>query len=143
MAYTQGICDKLFSLFFFLWGGGAGFKILQKKIHTKKKKKTLVRVLPRHEIGHFFLFSRTWTIKVRLCHRTWNIRGSEGSPCTWETSGQSKVVRSGQETVFCWVPVPYLTMVVNSVALFFFFSYLPTYLSTYLPTYLLPQAGCY
>jgi hypothetical protein len=24
---------------------------------------------------------------------------------------------SGQETVFCWVPVPYLTMVVNSAAL--------------------------
>ncbi len=25
---------------------------------------------------------------------------------------------SGQETVFCWVPVPYLTMVVTSVAFF-------------------------
>jgi hypothetical protein len=31
---------------------------------------------------------------------------------------------SGQETVFCWVPVPELTMVLSSVALFFS---LPTY----------------
>jgi len=30
---------------------------------------------------------------------------------------------SGQETVFCWVPVPYLTMVVSLVAFYF----LPTY----------------
>jgi hypothetical protein len=30
---------------------------------------------------------------------------------------------SDQETVFCWVPVPYLTMVVSSVA----FYLLPTY----------------
>jgi hypothetical protein len=29
----------------------------------------------------------------------------------------------GQETVFCWVPVPQLTMVVSSVAFLF---YLPT-----------------
>jgi len=31
---------------------------------------------------------------------------------------------SGQETIFCWVPVPYLTSVVHSVA-FFFPLYLP------------------
>jgi hypothetical protein len=30
---------------------------------------------------------------------------------------------SGQETIFCWVPVPELTMVVTSIA---FFSTLPT-----------------
>ncbi len=39
---------------------------------------------------------------------------------------------SGQETVFCWVPVPYLTMVVSSVAFFFFFFF---FLPTCLPTY--------
>jgi len=38
---------------------------------------------------------------------------------------------SGQETVFCWVPVPQLTMVVSSVA--FFLSYL--FINN-------PQAGC-
>jgi hypothetical protein len=44
---------------------------------------------------------------------------------------------SDQETIFCWVSVPKLTMVVTTVCFFFF----PTYLPTYLPTNN-PQASC-
>jgi len=32
---------------------------------------------------------------------------------------------TGQETIVCWVPVPYLTMVITSIA-FFFSTYLLT-----------------
>jgi hypothetical protein len=51
MAYTQAICDKILFIYFF-GGGGGGFQNFAKK--NSYKKKTLVRVLPRHELGQFF-----------------------------------------------------------------------------------------
>jgi len=52
-------------------------------------------------------------------------------PVLWKNMGIKQLcggwMTSGHRTVFCWVPGPWLTMVVTSVAICFF-DYLPTYL---------------